>query len=120
MKYEYQIKELRGDVAPLNDLGEKGWELVAIIQRGARAQAYLQREKPLIETFGQTENPIIEKFRPARPEAVARLGNEAESMVSPSDPTFPSSSEGPVFRSRSEPKPKPRGRPKGSKNKAKS
>ena len=67
MKYEYQLKELRGDVAPLNDLGEKGWELVAIIQRGARAQAYLQREKPLIETFKASDGTPPYLTGPTKP-----------------------------------------------------
>ena len=101
MKYEYLTEGIRGAIGPfLNNRGEEGWELVQVVQRGATAVLYLKREKPLIETI---------KALP-----------KAESMVSPSDPTFPSSSEGPVFRSKSELKAKPRGRPKGSKNKAKS
>ncbi len=67
MKYEYCIEELRGIISPLNDLGEEGWELVAVIQRGARSQAYMKREKPMIQTYRATEGTTAPKKRGGRP-----------------------------------------------------
>ena len=55
MKYEYRVEALRGKAqSELNDLGEEGWDLVQVVQRGATAQCYMRREKALIEKFGKT------------------------------------------------------------------
>ena len=55
MKYEYRVEFVRGPAqTPLNNLGEDGWELVHVVQRGATGVCYLKREKPLIEKFGKT------------------------------------------------------------------
>ena len=73
MKYEYRVEFVRGSAqTPLNDLGEDGWELVQVVHRGATAQCYLKREKPLIETFKQTStgdtwSPPGTKSRGGRP-----------------------------------------------------
>ena len=68
MKYEYCIEELRGIISPLNDLGEEGWELVAVIQRGARSQAYMKREKPMIQTYKKSvEQPMEATIWPTAP-----------------------------------------------------